>query len=337
MRFFSKLSLGLISLVAFAGCTSEFKHPDTSNCEKSLTVIPFYKDLMESGNGDMSSLNNSLLAKYGKFYTNFCEQELRIGTPGTTMCDSILVRFLSQPENAEVISLCDSVYSKIDVNSEVSDAFSCFAALFPSLPVPEQVLCHFSFFNSRILVDSTYISFGIENYLGSDCRFYEWLDIPVYARQNRETKWIVTDLIKAWVLSTMPEQSDKDDILTALIYQAKVLYATHCCLPNIDDATLFGMTDEQLKWCEEYEANMWGALVENKLLYSTNVLDRNKLVNEAPFTFFFGNNSPGRAAFYCAYNIVRGYMKNHSDVTPQMLMDIKDAQSILQGSKYSPK
>ncbi len=30
-------------------------------------------------------------------------------------------------------------------------------------------------------------------------------------------------------------------------------------------------------------------------------------------------------------------MKNHSDVTPQMLMDIKDAQSILQGSKYSPK
>lgn len=319
------------------GCQSEFKRPDTTGHEVKLSVSPFYKDLMESGETDMHQLNVNLLEKYGDFYDSFCRFELRIGAPGSFMADSLIKLFLGQPENAEVMAACDSVYRKIDIADDASDAFSCYAALFPNQPVPEQILCHFSFFNSRILVDSTYVSFGIENYLGSNCRFYDWLAIPAYARQNREAKWIVTDLVKAWILSTMPEESGKEDVLTALIYQAKVLYALHSCIPDLDDKRLFSMTDDQLKWCEQNEGNMWRLLAERKLLYSTELLDKSKLVNEAPFTYFFGNNSPGRAGIYCAYNIVRGYVKKHPGITPAELMAIQDAQSILQGSGYSPK
>lgn len=324
------------SLCLLAGCQREFKHPDTSGRQVKLSVEPFYKDLMEGQQADISQLNASLSEDYGEFYDAFCRFELRIGPPGSLLCDSLLRAFLSQPENVEVLALCDSVYDRLDVNSDASDAFSCFGVLFPQRPVPQKLLCHFSFFNSRILVDSAYVSFGIENYLGRDCRFYEWLGIPVYARQNRTPEFVVPDIVKAWVLSTMPEETGKEDVLTALIYQAKVLFAVHCCLPDIDDATLFGMTEGQLRWCKQNEAKMWALLVERKLLYSTDLLDRNKLVNEAPFTYFFGNQSPGRAALFCAYNIVRGFVKTHPDVTPAELMAISDAQSILQGSRYNP-
>ncbi|MGN0030300.1 MAG: hypothetical protein ACI35Q_11315 [Marinilabiliaceae bacterium] len=329
------LCVGLAAVAC--GCQKEFKHPDTSGNEVSLSVIPFYKDLMESGETDVKKLSEGLSSKYGEFFDSFCRYELRIGQPGSPMADSLLSLFLSQPENTEVLAACDSVFDKIDIEDEASDAFSCFATLFPEQPVPRQILCHFSFFNSRILVDSAYVSFGIENYLGSKCRFYDWLAVPVYARQNRDSKWVVTDLIKAWILSTMPDESGREDVLTALIYQAKVLYAIHCCMPKIDDCRLFAMSDGQLEWCRSNEANMWSLLAERKLLYSTEMLDKSKLVNEAPFTYFFGNNSPGRSAVYCAYNIVRGYVKRHPDVTPAKLMAIQDAQSILQGSGYSPK
>lgn len=323
--------------VLMCGCHSEFKRPDTTGHDVALTVTPFYKDLMESGETDTHLLNTKLLEKYGDFYDLFCRYELRIGEPGSFLADSLMKLFLGQPENKEVMAACDSVFGMIDIDDDASDAFSCYAALFPGQPVPEQILCHFSFFNSRILVDSTFISFGIENYLGRDCRFYDWLAVPVYARQNRDVSYVVTDLVKAWILSTMPDESEREDVLTALIYQAKVLYALHSCLPDLDDARLFSMSKEQLKWCEQNEANMWSLLAEHKLLYSTELLDKSKLVNEAPFTYFFGNNSPGRAAIYCAYNIVRGYVKRHPEVTPAQLMDIQDAQSILQGSGYSPK
>lgn len=56
------------------------------------------------------------------------------------------------------------------------------------------------------------------------------------------------------------------------------------------------------------------AYLEHKLLYSTAMLDRSKIVNEAPFTSYFGNKSPGRAAIYCAYNIVRAYMDAHPEL-----------------------
>lgn len=291
---------------------------------------------MEGTKRSSSEISKDLEAKYGAFYSDFCKYELRIGEPGSAICDSLLGCFLSQPENAEVMAACDSVYDKLDMDAAVSDAFSCFGALFPKRPVPRDVFCHFSFFNSRVLVDSAYVSFAIESYLGSNCRFYEWLEWPVYARRNRKADFIVSDIVKAWILSTMPEASGRQDVLTSIIYQAKVLYALHSCLPYIDDATLFGMTKDEMKWCKANESNMWGCLVERKLLYSTDLLDKNKLVNEAPFTFFFGNSSPGRAAIYCGYNIVRGYMKRHPEVTPEELMAISDAQSILQGSQYNP-
>ena len=334
MRTFVCLFASVAALLAM-GCDSEFKRPDTSGCRVTLAVEPFYKDLME-GRGDAAALNAAMSEKYGEFYDAFCRYELRIGKPGSYMCDSLLSIFLSQPENNEVLALCDSVYRDIDIDGDVSDAFSCYAALFPGQPVPGRLLCHFSFFNSRILVDSSYVSFGIENYLGRGCRFYDWLEVPVYARQNRKVSSITSDIIKAWILSTMPDKSDKEDVLTALIYQAKVLYALHCCIPGIDMETLFGMSKEQLSWCKDNEAAMWALLVERKLLYSTDMLDRSKLVNEAPFTYFFGNNSPGRAALYCAYNIVRGYVKNTQGLSPAELMDIDDAQRILQGSRYNP-
>lgn len=328
--------LASATLVILTACGGDFRHPDTSGSRVDLSVRPFYKDLMAKEGKTADEKAAALEAEYGQYFDTFCQGELRIGKRGDVGFAEELERFLSAPENDEVMSKCDSVFARIDIDDELSDAFSCFRALFPNRPYPTDVYCHFSGFNDRMFVDSTFISFGIEHYLGAGCRFYAWLQIPPYAQYTRDTPWIVSDLVKAWIYSTMPETSGREDVLTALIYQGKTLYAVHSCIPDISDETLFGMSSAQLDWCRTNEARMWAYMAEHKLLYSTKMMDRSKIVNEAPFTAYFGNKSPGRAALYCAYNIVSGYMKAHPETSLSELMDNPDAQEILQTSKYNP-
>ncbi|MBQ3634784.1 MAG: hypothetical protein II951_04110 [Bacteroidales bacterium] len=320
-----------------AGCTGTgFKHPDIAGCRQELKVRPFYKDFMESGEGDMTKLSAQLTEKYGEYFRDYCRYEIKVGEPGTPEFVANAQRFLSYDENGEVLAACDSVWGKLDIDDELSDAFSCFASLFPSQPVPKEVNCHFSGFNSKMFVDSAYISFSIEHFLGQDCRFYDWLELPRYARVTRTPEFIVPNLVEAWVVSTMPQVSEKDDVFSALMYRGKVLYATHACLPDIELTRLFGYSEAQVEWCERNEGRMWAYMAEHKLLFSTNQMDKSKLVNETPFTVFFGNESPGRAATYVAYRIVCSYMQNAEGVSVEELMKERDDQKILRLAKYNP-
>ncbi len=322
--------------LALSSCSNEFDHPDVSNSQVSLQVRPFYKDLFANPTEPPQSRADRLSQKYASYFNTFCAYEIRIGLPSDPTFPDNLSRFLSYEENAEVLPLCDSVFAKIHIDADLSDAFSCFHFFFPSAPVPSDVFCHFSGFNDITFVDSTYISFAIEHYLGPNCRFYPMLDIPQYARQTKDIHFLVSDLLRAWIYSTLPDASGKEDVLTNLIYKGKVAYALHRCIPSLDLETLFGFTSDQLKWCRTNEARMWAFMAENKLLFSTNRLDVNKLVNAAPFTTFFGNNSPGRAAIFCAYNIVKAFAKNNPDVPLSQIMAEPDAQKILRASRYNP-
>lgn len=324
-----------VSLPGCTGCGDSLERPDTSGHEVTLRLRPFYRDLCLSST-PLPSRVEELQREYGDYFTTFCSQELRVGRPGDEGFYEHLQAFLGCPENLEVLPACDSVFARLDIDRQASEAFSCFAALLPDATPPRELLCHFCGFNDRILVDSTYISFAIEHYLGSGCRFYEWLEIPQYARRTKSSRYIVGDLLKAWLYANYPETSQQGDLLTALIYQGRILYASHRCQPAASAGDILGFDECQQKWCEANEARMWGYLVEHKLLYSTDMLDIAKVVNDAPFTSFFGNQSPGRAALWCAYHIVRGYAERNPDTALSDILGTLSAQKLLQGSRYNP-
>lgn len=324
-----------IFAAALTACGGQFKHPDTSGIDTQITVQPFYSDLLSDEDSTIDAKIERMNSLYGEFFTDFCEYGLRIGQPGDSLFKSSLNTFLTLPENSEVIAACDSVYAQLSINDQLTDAFKCIRYYMPHLPVPK-VYCHFSGFNQKIIVDSTFISFGIENYLGEQCRFYQWLGVPLYARHTKSAEYITSDIVKGWYYANCPDLSDKEDILSAMIYQAKILYATKASMPSLDLTKLFGFTEKQLEWCEKAEADMWAYLAENKLLYSTDQLVRNKLVRDAPFTQYFGQDSPGRAVLYCAFSIVCDYMRQHPETTMPELFAMADAQKILVEARYRP-
>ena len=97
-----------------------------------------------------------------------------------------------------------------------------------------------------------------------------------------------------------------------------------------------GFSEDQMKWCRMNEKNMWVYLIEHKLLYDTNYMTINKLIQDGPFTTFFPRESPGRAATWLGLQIVTSYMNNFPDVILSELMKETDYQKILSLSQYDP-
>jgi hypothetical protein len=80
-------------------------------------------------------------------------------------------------------------------------------------------------------------------------------------------------------------------------------------------------------------------LLDENLLYETDVNKTKKLIDVAPFTTGLGENneSAPRLGIWAGWQIVRKYMELHPETTLAQLMAIKDSQMILNGSKYRPE
>jgi len=108
-------------------------------------------------------------------------------------------------------------------------------------------------------------------------------------------------------------------------------------LPESPDELIFGFTSDQMKFCRNNEDQMWQYLIENDLLFKTDQFTIRKLTGEAPFTSFFSNESPGRAAVWLGFRIVESYMMKNPGVKLEDLMNNTDVQDLLEKAKYRPQ
>ncbi|MBP5419574.1 MAG: hypothetical protein J6Y72_07180 [Bacteroidales bacterium] len=327
----------LVIVIDNADDDFQMEHPDTSGINQNIKIERFHKDLTAHIPADSNDIA-MLKEKYGAYFDAFCQYEIEVGSPDSAQIIRNLNGFLHWEELPSVLQTVDSVFTEDvfnDIESRLSDAFACMKVLIPSINEPH-IASHCSGFNSNILVDSTYISFSVEHYLGSDCRYYEWLQTPMYSRRAKSTEYIAADIIKCWLYANFPDVSSQHDVINAMIYQGKILYAARRLMPTEPLKHIFGYNDADMQWCKDNEKLIWTGLVDKKLLYDNSPMDINKLVRDAPFTAQFGQNVPGRAALFCAFRIVCNYMENNPTTILADLLNEPDAQKILMGAKYTP-
>jgi hypothetical protein len=138
-----------------------------------------------------------------------------------------------------------------------------------------------------------------------------------------------------WDFSTLKYPAD--DVLSEIIHEGKLKYFEKCMLPAMSDELIFGFTPEQMKFCRSSESQMWQYLVENNLLFNTEQFTIRKLTGEAPFTGYFGKESPGRAAVWIGFRIVESYMMRNPSSKIEDMIKNTDIQGILEHAKYSPQ
>jgi len=246
--------------------------------------------------------------------------------------------YLENPRNLAFHHAVATKYPALDnLESELTSAFRHFLYYYPGMKIP-QVYAYISGgdYDFPVQFADSVLLIGLDNYLGSDFKPYFSDGLPAYrvARMNAEN--ILPDCITVLLNVTYPAQLPGNNLLEQMIEAGKRLYFIEVMIPQTEDRLRVGYTKQQYDWIVKHESNVWAAIIENRLLYTTDGKVNRSFMADGPFTAEFSKESPSRLGVWLGWQIVRKYMVSQPNVSLQELMTEKDAQKILSLSGYKP-
>ena len=320
-------------------CKRNFYKVDTSGINVNIQVKRLEKDLFGLNPDEIVSDVPALKQKYGNFLQLF-SYVINTGDINDSSFGDFLVRFCTDKMNNEIYKMTMKVYPDVSsIQDGLDDAFRHYLYYFPDKKVPAVFTCITGFNNSLIIGDSI-LGISLDRYLGADCEYYPRLQIYKYISDRMTPAYVVPDCMYGWAATEWDFSSvgyATDNVLAEMIHEGKLKYFQKCMMPEKPDTLIFGFSPAQMDFCHNNEGQMWQYLVEHKLLFSTDQFTIRKLTGEAPFTTFFSNESPGKAAVWIGFRIIESYMNKNTDVKLSNLMTDPDIQGILQKAKYNPK
>ena len=179
---------------------------------------------------------------------------------------------------------------------------------------------------------------GLDNFLGVGYPGYEF--IPAYQRALLRQSQIVVQYAHAIIATMGLENFNDPTLLGQMIYHGKVAVASEALTGyQVEAAEILGYGPEEWAFLEANEANIWEVFVRDQLLFSTDMMIRQRLSEPAPFSKLgtaMDAEIPGRVARYIGYKLVKSYGENHRDLSLQSLIRIRDAQKFLRDAQYKP-
>jgi gliding motility-associated lipoprotein GldB len=338
-----QIYLFFLMALLMSGC-SRNKKIDVSNIPVNVKIERFDKEFDAMRTRPMAQQAAYLQQKYGPFYRDFIAlvlQDQDINIRDTSYIKLLRVVFANQAYH-DLKHDVDSVYPNMDEqNAELTDAFRRIKYYFPQARLPK-VYSYFSGFEAQTVVGNGYVGVGLDLFLGGNSRFYPSLTeaYPHYLSRNFNPQNITPRVVEGIAREDMfPENDTNKTLLAKMVYSGKIMYFMDLVLPDVADTTKIGYTSAQLKWCRQFQSNIWAYFLDQNLLYEADYPKIQQYLTEAPFTpgLGEGNDSAPKLGIWTGWQIVRAYMDKHPEVTLAKLMAEKDAQKILNGSKYRPK
>jgi gliding motility-associated lipoprotein GldB len=325
----------------FASCGRN-KKVDVSNINVEVKVERFDRDFDALRTKPMSAQAMYLQQKYGTFYQDFISRILQAGVTSDTTYFKTLHEVFKGKAYTDLKHDVDAAYPNMDAqNASLTQAFKHIKYYYPQKRLPK-VYAYLSGFQAQTSIGDGYFAVGLDLFLGADSRFYPALTnaFPHYLSRHFTPENITPRVVEGIAREDMfPEDDNNKSMLEKMVYNGKIMYFMDQILPETGDTTKIGYTSQQLKWCGDFKGKIWAYFLEENLLYETDYPKIQKYFTEAPFTPGLGekNESAPKLAVWTGWQIVREYMDKHPEVTLPQLMAEKDAQKILNQSKYRPK
>jgi gliding motility-associated lipoprotein GldB len=190
-------------------------------------------------------------------------------------------------------------------------------------------------YRNRIILTDSLLLIGLDNYLGTDHRFYRGIDR--YIASDLDRQYLISDVAGAFAKKVNPLPRERS-FLAQMLYYGRELYLKDRLLPLLTDEQKIGYSDEELQWARENEEQIWRYFIERELLYSTDAELGPRFLEPAPFSKFrleLDNESPGRLGRYLGWQIVRTFMSAEEISLGQMLH--LPAEELFRRSNYKPK
>ena len=239
----------------------------------------------------------------------------------------------------ELFLSVDSVFDDtLALNLEIKESFNYFHHYFP-LHDSMTIYSWVSNFESLdpVTISNRSILVSLDLYLGVNSRFYK--SAPLYIKERFDKRFLVSDIMHAYFRSKIPFFND-NTLLSSMLYYGKIHYLSSLMIPDKSPEIVMKYTEEKMDWCFENEGNIWAYFVENKLLFSSTHQNKQRFIEDAPFSKFhtkFDAKTPGRIGQWVGYRMVASYMNLHPEKSLTDLINELDSQIILRESAYKPK
>jgi hypothetical protein len=247
--------------------------------------------------------------------------------------------YLMNPRNIDFYkAVLDKFKDPSQVEKDLTDGFRHVKYYFPGTDLP-RVYSYISggdYENPVQLADSVLL-IALDTYLGSDFKPYLSDGLSLYKTQRMTPDHIVPDCMKSFVNRLAPDDMSMNTFLDQIIDAGKRLYLLDAFIPDIAGNLKINYTQEQFSWILKNETHVWSAIIENRMLYSTDAQTLRLFLADGPFTTAFGKESPSRLGEWIGWQIVKSYMNNHPEITLQQMLQKNDAQEILTQSGYKPE
>lgn len=311
---------------------------DVSHIEVDLGVKRFEKDLMTADTNNIHSALVKLDQDYPVFFDCFLTNIMGLPEQDTIIGYAENVRkMISFGGFQAAFDSTMEVYSDIrDIEESLREGFRFFKYHFPERHIPDIVtfVSHYSY--GAVTCGDSLIGIGLDLFLGSDYTWYPALQIPNYAVQTMEGRYIPATVMKSYVQHHFDFQEPPGNLLDEMVRNGKQLYFLDLVLPREADHLKMGYTEEQMEWAMRNEGEVWAFLVGEDLLYETSRANYHRFVSDGPNTPGLPPEAAGNMGSWVGWQIVREFIDEYPGIRYEELME-KDSQEILERSGYKPR
>ncbi len=247
--------------------------------------------------------------------------------------------YLENPRNIDFQRTCETQYNDLSkIEKDLTELFRHWKFWFPDVKAP-RVYTYISggdYTNPVQLADSVMI-IALDTYLGKDFKPYFADGLALYQVERMNNDHILPDCAKEIAGAIYQPPTAPATLLGGMVEAGKHQYLVDALLPGIPAWLKLNYSKSQYDWVVKNEMHIWAALIENRLLYSSEGQYFQMFLSDGPYTMEFSKDSPSRLGEWIGLQIVRSYMQKNPDITLQMLLQETDAQKILTLSGYKPE
>ena len=224
-----------------------------------------------------------------------------------------------------------------EIEKQLSKGFQYLKYYYPNYHEPKIIYIVSGLNNwGAFTFDDNTLAIGLDMFLGKNYPFYKSVGLPDYLDPYFSPDYIPVAAFSAIYNEMQPFDKDKP-LLDMMIQKGKMQYFLSKVVPFVADTTRFGYSENQLKWCEASEGEIYNFFIKENLLYESSQQRVLRYVTDGPNSTGMPDQSPGNIGMWIGYRIVLSYMKQYPSTTMEQLFNNTDAQKLLEQAKYKPK
>lgn len=334
----------IIILFLFSNCKNESDRPDTpdvSGINADIRIHRFDQDIYALDTTNTEGGLKTLEQKYPEFSNIFFERIISLKEPKDSVGNyrKQIRPFLTNPAMRGMMDTIASTYPNFDEQKkEIEQGLRYFKHYFPKNKAPTDFYTMPSAYNFPVVfLSDSAVAIGLDMFLGEQHTTYEAL-ITMYPKFISRTfrKDYLVERVFELLVSDLVGEPEGNRLIDYMIHNGKKLYILDCLLPNTPDSIKLAYSREQMSGCYTNEGFTWGRILKQNLLYSTKFQDYQKLVTPSPDAPVIAAEAPGGVGNFLGWQIVKQYMKKNPRVSLVELINLRDAQKIMDASKYKP-